>query len=293
LSFIKDVTMGRFAAAVSMLVQKYWDRIDKTITSRLVELGEPLEDPFSFTALTGISPVTGMLGCGHWGCVYPLAVTDRWVLKVTTDPAEASIISVTRNRPELHTHPGIVRYEGLWALPETAVLDGWTENVERAIYVVLREEATPLMTPGELDEFELDSILLALDSAVQASKRVGLAEMRLSLASSAHSPNTLELMKFRNQVIADWAEEIGVLEKFRPTHNVGSFMRAFFVATGSVLADVHGGNVGFRNYDLRDLFGRRTPQPTDSLVILDPGHSFVCAEILAPYIENPPIDGVV
>lgn len=77
------------------------------------------------------------LGCGAYGCVLRTAVPGV-VLKITSDPTEATFVQVLKDRGLANT-PGITRYLG------SSLLEGRRHG--RALYALWREEADDV---GEL-----------------------------------------------------------------------------------------------------------------------------------------------
>lgn len=105
--------------------------IDRTLseawpTIRASDLGVPL------IASTGKRLHFDVLGCGHYGCVLP---TDKpgVVLKVTSDPTEASFVSVLLTKYPQYPPDGLVRYYGMKRLPEP--------YRGRTTFAIWREEA--------------------------------------------------------------------------------------------------------------------------------------------------------
>lgn len=190
-------------------------------------------------------------GCGAYGCVVPTAGDPAVVCKITQDTTEVDFVQ--KILPKV-SPPGITVY--------FATLDLGTVRVSRRphrVFALWREAATKI---GEI--------------SADAQKRLGTAHKIsdhiygiLAESPDPHALYTEALTHPRSGPAADLAENfIDLTHAWRglaehpELHAVGDALLSFLHA-GVLVADVHGGNVGYVSRD-REL-----------LVITDPGHAAV------------------
>ena len=256
---------------MTKVVRAAWPRIDDTVTQALYDLGED----FDGSALEDVEPDYDMLGCGYWGCVYPTAV-PRWVVKVSADPYEGPIAQAVMDCPYLRDHPGNAYILNMWQLAEKA---RWGRSGWRNVWVILREEITPIRLPlllqgrtGTLVDL-LHTIRIAAAATNKYDRDIeekgrGRGRYRKLIRS--------EVLWLRGLKTADQTRELAVLS---------DFMFDFFEEFGARLADVHGGNAGRRRHDLTDIVP--THYPSKHWVTFDLGHSNVETGSEVPLLRNP------
>jgi hypothetical protein len=270
--------------AETVIASRYWQRIDYALTQQLARLGEPAAANLC-TALEGIDS-RHILGCGVWGCVWRLASTERWVVKITLDPYEGPIVAAIMHRPHLRTHPGVIYYGGVWRVPEKFVYhDGKIYDA----YVILREKALPFSRrqPGlsMLDMPTLNDPLgrnqeafttALLDTASAASGLVFLyfmerfPQVRKKLLN--YEPFGRTFKQREGAAAAAW---LAALERLGDTlwgEHIADFMREAYSELQMVMSDVTESNVGQRCYDLHDI-DNEIEAPGQYLSIIDPGNS--------------------
>lgn len=277
----KKDSIPRMPPGLTTVVQRYWDKIDATITRELVQLGETPET----SALAGVDWRLNRLGTGKWGVVYPTAC-PRWVVKVTLDPTEGPIIQAIMNDPVLRTHPGICYYAGLWKLPETIRRHEGHELKNYTPFVVLRED----INPKAVLEGEVPSHQVGLQTLLDGDDDEGIEGLRdiADRLNVARIDQDKERSVEAAHEMADYLLELGEYEE---TEELSDFMQAFYQRLGGALADVHSANIGARQHNLQGLnlpkMVQQTHVPAISWVLLDPGRSDVQGVHRIPALRNP------
>lgn len=267
---------------MAKLLEKYWPRINKTVTARLQTIGEPSYPGMG--ALDGIDVRDDYLGCGYWGCVWPLSFTQRWVLKVTYDPTEPAVVDIIMEDPYLHEHDGIVRYEGMWQIPELVRYKVFGNEVVRAPHIILREEVRPFRIYDEgqsiIDAGGVIRQLIAARKAEESYRKLQIAK--------AHDKRSVWDWEHRHRRAVDgWLNSLDSMDKIYELASVAEFLRAFYERTEAILADIHPQNLAWRRWDLWDLFGPDTPEAGRYMTIMDPGHTFMPSTPVSEYVQNP------
>jgi hypothetical protein len=115
----------------------HWDAIVQAVPVDLLPVDQVL--PLRERYRKKFGRVFYEYGCGHYGCVFPTQ-RENVVLKVTTDPTEATFVKAAleiakqRDADGYDAFPkGIVKYFGLLELPST--------HRKRGIFLIWREEA--------------------------------------------------------------------------------------------------------------------------------------------------------
>lgn len=230
-------------------------------------------------------------GCGHYGCVYPTPGGD-YVLKITSDASEADFVSLyltDRSPPD-----GIVRYEGIYRLPESRHVPSFGRYGDRPVYVVIREKADLVghivqkaADGGPSDLFQIKSLPLLVNfkqfaGALRTSlnkldvrkqmydlidarldhvgsiSRTGI-DWKLTLRTGSSDP---ERAAFLLQTLVALAQEMAGTE---PLSDIGEAFW-YYLHRGILLADVHTNNVG--------VVRRKSTHGEPIWVITDPGHLF-------------------
>jgi hypothetical protein len=272
---------------VPKIVKDWWPSIDWTVTATLRQLGEPIH--FGERSLARIGP-HDYIGCGSWGCVYPLDTTDRWLVKVTTDPTEGPIVAHIMKHRELRNHRGIVYYGGLWQLDERVHLPSaeGDEMLDLPIYVILREYAAvwphawPWDEPhmDEMNEYEYFMSEATTSSLALLNIQDQMEYVRKSRLSQAVKERRLALL------MPEWQEfEEEYLDNLEDLQNtlfgraIADFLRIVYLEHSILMPDLHKDNIGIRVDDLRNI-NRALPKPGDWLSIIDPGHSRVPGAVI-------------
>jgi hypothetical protein len=116
------------------IIKKYHYQID----ARLKQDGHPRS---WFPRMSG-EGVEKELGCGHYGCIFPVTASNV-VCKLTTDKTEAIFVAAYKVLKEKRVEPnGIVRYYQIYALPEEEKYKG------RPVFILWREEAFDVGYPA-------------------------------------------------------------------------------------------------------------------------------------------------
>jgi hypothetical protein len=273
---------------IPTIARKWWPSIDWAVTATLRQLGEPM--PFGVRSLAKIGP-EDYIGCGTWGCVYPLDTTDRWVLKLTTDPTEGPIVAHIMKHRHLRTHPGIVYYGALWQLEDSiSIRDDDDEFVDLPIYIILREFTAvwPHAWPwNEEHETQMNEFSMALDNVLDNA--YVLLDLRDELQELEGKGKRTARYKALVGESAETEEDVlDALDDFQRTtfgSAIASFMRAMYLQHNILLGDVHFQNVGLRVDDLRNI-DKGASVPGAYLSIIDPGHSQVEATTIPVLPRN-------
>jgi hypothetical protein len=234
-----------------------WDNIDEAVTSALERFtSRRIESALGYT-----DPSRDMYGCGVWGCAYPTSVPG-WTVKVTADPNEGPTVWNVMKAPRLRGHQANAYVIGIWKI---------IGGPEGQIYIILREDITPLDTAyaGDID---------TLDAAVSLYETKEIAA-RLNEAIYTKS-NDMPLLRDR------WLDRVGELMRYRETIRLADFMLEFYAAMGFVLADIHVGNVGYRRRSLK-RYGLTSHSPAKYWVAYDIGHSLTTDAPPIPLVKNP------
>lgn len=252
----KDIPKG-----LAKTLKRFWPAIDEHLADVLDRIGEP--NPLGVSPLEFVSPKTGPLGCGVWGCVYPLASTDRLVLKVSADPTEGAIADAITAVPELRSHQGVVWMADIARLPENHRWRGKSYTV----WLILREAIKPFRYGSETKAWP--GFSPALLAARQLGHEFGLKRARVD--QFGPSGGRLQRME---KTAHDWEAAVYDLEATPPGEAIGGFIQEFYRTYGGILSDVHLGNVGWPVFDLTDL-DPELGLPTKMLKVFDPGHSWL------------------
>ena len=262
----------------------HWPRIDRAVGDRLRQIGEPGVGDGS--VLRGVWPKGGWIGCGWWGCTYPIATTKRWVIKITTDLEEVSIINSIKEYPHLLNHPGIARFDMVWELDGSVRVEVNDELVERPVRVILREAVTPLLkrktviAPARREEIS-DILQRVRKWSRKAAKKAETAEYYARIGDPR-----LELQRDRlRHDLVDLTRTIEKLSKIRYTKSIAEFMQLYMEYVGTPIGDVNIGNVGFRDYNLGDVFHGAPAPIRNRLVIFDAG-DIMADESAVPMLPN-------
>lgn len=260
---------GKPSSRLQALVTKYEDRINKSLRYGLrgVESKVP-----STLIQTGKK---NELGRGVWGVVYRTS-HPRWVWKITADPDEGKVVSAILNNPSLRNHAGITYYAGIWRMPDKFTF----KQSEYDVYIVLREDITPRGVPPE--------------ESLSASERKAESYLRVVQRHSEDLNDWIERHAEEYALISarQVGQICGLMQKVRETSLIGDFMIRFLSKTGGALADVHLGNIGFREQGLSgstvpgNVKKNHKPNSTQ-WVILDPGNSSIQVKTPISMLRNP------
>lgn len=207
------------------------------------------------------------LGCGHFGCVFPITNGRPWILKITRDPTEGPMQTfVAQQQAE-----GEYGYEGFAYVKAVFRLSDdidWRKK-KWPVYAILREEITPVSSvmPSYFDKSE--KVLEKMSPRPPSVASIRRAFSRLTdyqLASRAWYEAKRQSTKDRYETTM--TEALHTIDDAFPY--VGQIM-AILQANGMPLQDVHAGNIGIRKHGgLTDI----DPESgIGEVVIFDPGHT--------------------
>jgi hypothetical protein len=252
------------------LVQ-YWKQIRNTTTANLRKSGILTHKQFSLPENIYDAQ---LLGCGFWGCVWRCHHNPRFAIKLTFDPVEGPVVFSIINDHILRYHPGSVYYHGLWAIPRQAnqnhILPKKFFDIERNDdilgYLILRENAEMVN--------EVCKNAISLDDSREFNF-IGSTLIRQKKNGNGRKPRL------------KWKKAIERLFEHDETVVLANFILLAEERAGIIFKDLHCGNIGKRVYDFSDVFEH---MHTDSLILMDPGHSHVDHAPQLPLLdlrENP------
>jgi hypothetical protein len=248
---------------------KRWHDIDHAITIILDEIGEiPPDGP---SALEDIDPINDTLGCGGYGCVFPLN-TERFVLKVTTDPQEGPITAFIIENNDLRFHPGVAFFLAIWELYEKTYKDN-------SIYIILRETVKPYQGQNK-------KITDIINLSYKKSIRLAEAKKEFNKTEDWSSFKKYRLLK------KEWELSLKKMYNILPTKYIAEFIK-LCSKKELFLEDVYDENIGKRIFDLGDII-EDAAIPNDYLSIFDVGASDIKEEPIITKLppeweENPRI----
>ena len=254
--YIADETLHE---EIEVFVKDYYDEIRKAVESVAPEADFPPKQSFDYGSV---------LGCGSYGCVYPVPGDASLVFKVTSDPHEGDINYAVLRESSLQSHPGVARILGVW-------------KVEFGI-VIVREDVEPLSPTEKANMHGL--YLNRIDDN-------GRWMNTLSAQGKEDSRDFSEHKKLLEYALDDAVEEDPDLE------HVIDFIRSFYAVYGHVLEDVHPRNIGWDTeynmviFDLGFASGPGMPPPPEMVAnprmpALRPGGSELPSALQAAYIEG-------
>ena len=196
------------------------------------------------------------LGCGSWGCAW---MFGEEVLKVTTDPSEATNVAMIGRQFSRQELPGVVYTHKLCRGPGH-VKDHKTGKTTR-VWLYLREYIEPFT---HRDEANL-RVYSGGKTALEHVQKAGWKWLRAPKGRRA-------------QYVSAYLHGVDILRDELPL--VADAMETLWEDQGLLLADVHLGNIGWARRDLRSSSGgpgtksKRSEDLRDyEVVIFDLGQS--------------------
>lgn len=251
-----------------------WDLINEKVTDLFVDLAQNTnwKPPYVFQeAFATVSP-EDMLGCGYWGCVYPIDTDQRFVVKMTIDPTEGPFVSKLLDDDYLVNNQGIVRYLAVWELEEEFQYRGKGHT----LYVIVREEADVI---GSNQASQDDPRFCDMLSLRKGQLRLGylhLAAKAKVLQARLKEKHTRLRENMFDQAISQWYETVSALGDTPKGYALANFAMQMYEQHEVILADVHANNIGYRKHSLGDIDIDSDLEASEKyFIITDPGHSFV------------------
>jgi hypothetical protein len=213
------------------------------------------------------------LGCGSFGCVFPLhgeprvrpySENRKLVLKISTDPTEGPVVAAIMATGLDKRLDGLARWEGVWKIPEPI-----QPGPRGTAWVIVREDVNP---------FHFDTLSPPVSNL--SWQRKNWFDSLRSFNAASRKSFTLKT-KWKAERFAEEAQGyLGEIWNFEETYNVAEAIEELG-RHDIVLADVHQFNLGFRTHDWSPVGGQ---EPTGDvrwydgkdrrqLLIFDPGHS--------------------
>jgi hypothetical protein len=188
-------------------------------------------------------------GVGHFGCAFPHATDDRWVVKLTRDPAEgpAARLMIRLQKEGAYGVDGCVKFQSVAKGPDV-VFRGKTWPT----HVIVRENVDPLSRSNNWSKSE--------EFTKQVYWWLGTAQ------TAARNYARLKTLHLKDKAYGEYATACNRLSANAPY--LSEFMMAAIDYFGKPLTDVHSGNVGFTLTNWGD-----DERPPGTLVAFDLGHS--------------------
>lgn len=161
-----------------------------------------------------------ILGCGIWGCVFPLA--ERWVMKLTIDPDEAPLVNrVIDLRAEGETLEGVVFYRRRpWRAPPVSI-----RGREWQVYAIERENVR-MLGDAELNRLH------------------GSARTFSEIRRAAEDFHSARDSRDREHARRQYAGLVATISRDMKHGELVQRTMERLLRDGIVLADVHYGNLG-------------------------------------------------
>lgn len=186
-----------------------------------------------------------ILGCGHYGCVFPIDGTGR-VLKVSTDTTEGPVIQAIIDTGLDKELAGLVPYHAVWQIPD---YEG--RGARATAYAIVRDEIQPV----QIDVMRTRWIEVLNAYNVAAGREITLKKDFMIRMAREQAEKAL-------QKLYNWHETYYVAEAIEQLR-----------ADGIILSDVHMNNLGSGVQSPVVSWSDGTHRP--ALLIFDPGHSKV------------------
>lgn len=225
-----------------------------------------------------------ILGCGHYGCVFRSS-DQKWVVKVTRDNTEGPMQALIRDKQRAGEY-GMDGFTIVREVYELPVPVKWRRYDSPQIYVIVREDVTPLKAPrpgyydglGPGREFvpgvnprityaqrdrSIDALHRYKDAAAkwyEAKERAAAAEAR---GDHYNARRAREQMDTRGTFMMNQIDDISIAFPYIST------AMAKFQDEERPLRDVHANNIGIRVHG--DIEGAE--DAIGAVVIFDPGHT--------------------
>jgi len=229
------------------VVQAHWDDIDTHVRN----------------VLSGVGVTRDELGQGLYGCAY-LAEDHRYVVKVTSDAAEADLCRQIQDERPLRVHSGVAY-----------IVD--VSQLDAELYVIVRENVELLETGRhgvtDVKRSELGKQLEQYSEAASAWNQWNLGEYESPVRE------TVELKR----------ETQKLLRRLKPEpylYELIAFAERCLVRLNELPEDLHLRNVGFHQADLRDVSKRLEREP-GQLCIFDLSTSHEESTMEHPMLSNP------
>jgi len=254
----------RFPKGIRRVVEEYGHRIQIAI-DREVRWDSPL-------------------GCGSFGCVFPLVADPRRVLKLSTDATEGPVVkAIMETGLDKRLH-GLARWDAIWRVPVEI-----QSGPRGTCWVILREDVLPYLA----DKF---NITYHLEQSVFSRRETWAVDLR------QYNLNARDAIRYKTahkkQHSKEIAEEhLGQLFERQETYYLAEAIDEL-ARHDIYIADVHQGNIGGRihswEYDIPSgqpvhlvdwtLYSQgKNPEgksvwipryvKAPSLLMFDPGHS--------------------
>lgn len=280
-----DTIERRIVRKMITLADRWWDVIDDQITELFNDLHTQESRRLGYGMMGALDTISSedFLGCGHWGCVYPLDIDPRFVVKLSLDPTEGPLVAALLEKEWLSRHMGIVTYLAVWQIPEAFV---W-RNIPRTVYVIVREEAT--IPGGHVIQHENPQFARAIYGKDWFSHKTQIGYLDAASKFQEASIKLREKETSRRERNFDvrysqWAEAAHRVGNAPKGYAIEDFILNMYDALGIVITDIHLSNIGYRDHDLSDMDLDAGGASRNYYIITDPGHSIVPDPVEVPLL---------
>ncbi len=241
------------------------------------------------------------LGCGSFGCVFPLVADPRRVLKLSTDPTEGPVVKAIMETGLDKKMHGLARWDAIWKVPFEI-----QEGPRSTCWVILREDVMPYRSEAFMEIFRSQDTFWA-NARSTLRWQTPLSDYNRQAHLAIHYKK-----KERKELYRNFAEEhLGEMYNNEETYYLAEAIEALG-RNDIFIADVHLGNVGGRihswEYDTpsgqgvnhihwsfyesgKDAQGRHIYIPhhikAPALLMFDPGHSSAPKGDVDPLWQEP------
>lgn len=207
-----------------------------------------------FLSASGIDLSRAPFGCGHYGCAFHHRLDERFVVKISRDPAEGPAARLMKRLQAEGAYgvDGCVKFQSITKGPEISF-----KGKSWPTHVIVRENVNPLGGEWGAESAPIGRLLSDAQQAARDYQR------RASLKRP--SANAMDASQ------QQYMSRAGQLSRWAPY--LSEFMMAAVDYFGAPLTDVHYNNVGRTITD----WGR-DERPPGTIVAFDLGHTAPVSE---------------
>jgi len=257
-------------------LKEEWSLFKEVCNARWKDIDKPI--------LKGRFTEKDVLGSGYFGIVLKTE-NKKLVVKVTSDPDEASFTELILSTPDLRFSPGLPYIFDLFQIPEWDAYVILRENMHYGVPVV--HTSSPIArTVQELEEY--GRILNDIDHKVAS-----LVDANFHLHEMVSPSDTREILKeaqglIRVEIIKTLSRLPSVSENSQ-YYSLIDVVRIALDRYGIALWDLHKLNLGKHKYDLSDLVPEIETPKKNTIALLDVGGN-LGSPVLSQIIDEEIID---
>lgn len=211
----------------------------------------------------GFVDFDNLLGCGSFGCVYPIrsgtGFDDKLVCKISVDETEGPVVRAIMATGLDKRLAGLCRWEAIWKVP----IPIYESGPRRTAWIIVREAVTPYW---DSDFFRVGARWAAALRSYNDAARIVVKSKRPQQRARENADIALGQLSISEETyfVAEAIEELQRRD--------------------IMLADVHMGNLGVRTNETERLQIVRWEDGIDRppLLIFDPGHSSYPEGVVVP-----------